>query len=180
VSLLSNIQLMGRYNQWMNARLYEAAGKLPITIIKEDQKAFFGSIHGTLNHLMVGDILWLKRFAAHPSKYPALDFIRQADTPTTLKQILYEDFAVLSEKRAKLDLAIVAWTSELAEPDLKMHLTYHNTKGEAFSRVFGSLILHLFNHQTHHRGQVTTLLFQSGVDVGVTDLLALIPDVRHP
>jgi len=86
---------------------------------------------------------------------------------------------VLSEKRAKLDLAIVAWTSELTEPDLKMHLTYHNTKGVAFSRVFGSLILHLFNHQTHHRGQVTTLLFQSGVDVGVTDLHALIPDVWH-
>jgi uncharacterized damage-inducible protein DinB len=166
---------MGSYNQWMNARLYEAVEKLPVAVINEDKKAFFRSILGTLNHIMVGDILWLKRFAAHPSHPQALDLIRQLDTPMALTQILYEDLALLTEMRTKFDSAIVAWTDELTEQDLETDLTYANTKGIVSTRTFGLLIVHFFNHQTHHRGQVTTLLHQEGVDVGVTDLLALIP-----
>ncbi len=174
MTLLSSIRLMGSYNQWMNARLYEAANKLPFEVIREDKKAFFGSILGTLNHIMVGDILWLKRFATHSSSQQALDLVRQLDTPTALTQILYEDFFLLAEMRTKLDSAIVAWTDELTEQDLETDLTYANTKGVVSMRAFGSLILHFFNHQTHHRGQVTTLLHQEDIDVGVTDLLTLI------
>jgi uncharacterized damage-inducible protein DinB len=175
VTLLSSIRLMGSYNQWMNARLYEAAGKLPISVVNEDKKAFFGSILGTLNHIIVGDILWLKRFATHPSYHQALELVRQLDTPTALTQILYEDLALLAGMRTKLDSAIVAWTDELTEQELETNLTYANTKGEVSTRTFGLLVIHFFNHQTHHRGQVTTLLYQEGIDVGVTDLLALIP-----
>jgi uncharacterized damage-inducible protein DinB len=166
---------MGSYNQWMNARLYESANKLPVAVIQEDKKAFFSSILGTLNRIMVGDILWLKRFAMCPSHPQALDLVRQLDTPTALTQILYEDFSLLTEMRTKLDSAIVMWTNELTEQDLETDLTYANTKGIVSTRPFGFLIMHFFNHQTHHRGQVTTLLHQEGVDVGITDLLALIP-----
>jgi uncharacterized damage-inducible protein DinB len=115
VTLLGSIRLMGSYNQWMNARLYEAASKLPVAVVNEDKKAFFGSILGTLNHIMLGDILWLKRFAMHPSHHQALDFVRQLDTPTALTQILYEDLALLAGMRIKLDSDIVMWTNELTE-----------------------------------------------------------------
>ncbi len=175
MTLLNNLRLMGSYNQWMNARLYEAANKLTVEVIKEDKKAFFGSILGTLNHIMVGDILWLRRFATHPSHPQALELVRQLDTPTTLTQILYEDFSLLTKMRTKLDSDIVAWTDELTEQDLETDLTYANTKGIVSTRPFGFLVMHFFNHQTHHRGQVTTLLQQEGVEVGVTDLLVMIP-----
>jgi uncharacterized damage-inducible protein DinB len=175
MTLLSSIRLMGSYNQWMNARLYEAANKLPVAAIKKDKKAFFGSILGTLNHIMVGDILWLKRFAAHPSPLHALDLIRQLEKPIALTQILYEDFSLLTKMRTKIDSDIVAWTDELTEQDLETDLAYANTKGVVSTRNFGLLIVHFFNHQTHHRGQITTLLHQEDVDVGVTDLLTLIP-----
>jgi len=176
MTALSNIRLMARYNEWMNARLYSAAGRLPTSVLQEDKKAYFGSILGTLNHIMVGDILWLKRFALHPSQPKSLEPIRNVTAPTSLDEILCQDFQTLSQERAKLDALIIAWANELADPDLESDLSYRSTKGIVSTRNLGSLIMHFFNHQTHHRGQVTTLLFQSGVDVGITDLVVSIPE----
>ena len=84
--------------------------------------------------------------------------------------------ATLSEERKKLDAIIIAWAAELSPADLDHVLDYRNMKGVPQRKLYGSLVLNLFNHQTHHRGQATTLLSQAGLDVGVTDLLALIPE----
>ncbi|MBS0336350.1 MAG: DinB family protein [Proteobacteria bacterium] len=168
--------MMAAYNEWMNARLYEAAAKLPAAELAKDRGAFFGSILGTLNHLVVGDTLWLKRFAAHPSNPAALDPVRALAQPTALNQVLFTDLAELRARRDLLDKAIVAWAAGLSDADLAHVLHYANSKGIRSQKRFSSLITHFFNHQTHHRGQATTLLFQAGQDVGVTDLLALIPN----
>jgi uncharacterized damage-inducible protein DinB len=176
VDLLSHFRLLGEYNQWMNAKLYAMCSALPREELEADKKAFFGSILGTLNHIVVGDIIWLKRFAAHPSQHSALDPIRNMAHPKSLDQMLHSDFNRLKEEREKLDTVIIAWCDELHETDLHHHLGYHNMRGEPAIKAVDSLILHFFNHQTHHRGQTTTLLSQQGLDVGVTDLLALIPD----
>jgi uncharacterized damage-inducible protein DinB len=149
---------------------------LPAEVLAADQKAFFGSILGTLNHLLVADTIWLKRFAAHPANYPALEALRQAALPTSLDQCLFTDFQELAAHRTWLDRLIVAWAASIAEMDLDHALSYANTKGVHASRNFFSLLMHFFNHQTHHRGQATTLLSQAGCDVGLTDLLALIPN----
>ena len=172
----SHIVLMAAYNEWMNARLYAAAGKLSAAELAADRKAFFGSILGTLNHIAVGDTLWLKRFATHPSGHAALDPVRALPVPAALNQILFTDLAGLIERRKLLDRVIIAWAAALSEQDLRHVLHYVNTKGVAAHRRFSSLVAHFFNHQTHHRGQASTLLFQAGQDVGVTDLLALIPN----
>ena len=79
-------------------------------------------------------------------------------------------------RRLRLDAIIDAMAAELRPADLEQVLVYRNTRGQAFRKYFGSLLLHVFNHQTHHRGQASTLLTQAGVDIGVTDLLVLIPD----
>ena len=167
---------MAAYNEWMNAKLYEAAGKLSAQELAADRKAFFGSILGTLNHIVVGDTGWLKRFAAHPAGYPALDPVRQLPAPASLDQVLFADFTALRAHRAMLDAVIKRWAAEVRDEHLGHVLNYRNFKGIEAQRRFGSLIMHFFNHQTHHRGQATTLLFQTGQDVGVTDLLALIPN----
>ena len=176
MSLCEHIVLMASYNEWMNAKLYEAAGRLSPQELAADRKAFFRSLLGTLNHIVVGDTIWLKRFAMHPAGHGALDPVRKLAMPSSLDQVLFADFPALSGRRKVLDDAINEWAASLTEDDLGQVLRYTNSKGVVGRRKFSSLVLHFFNHQTHHRGQATTLLRQAGQDVGVTDLLALIPN----
>ncbi|PSB02070.1 DinB family protein [Merismopedia glauca] len=176
MNLLPQIQLLSQYNRWMNQKVYQAASGLNEDVLIADKGAFFGSMLGTLNHILVADIIWLKRFSTHPTHHPILDSIRQTPQPKALNQILYSHFYELTNARHDLDELIILWCQELAETDLDVKLTYQSMKGETGIREFGSLVLHFFNHQSHHRGQVTTLLSQAGVDVGVTDLLVIIPN----
>ncbi len=171
---LEQIRLLARYNQAMNQRVYGTVAQLPPAEWTVDRGAFFRSISGTLNHIYVADIIWLQRFAVHPADYGVLLPVTRIEKPDFLDKIPYADFLELAAARESLDGTILAWTQEITESDLPYLLSYHNMRGEPHRKKFGSLILHLFNHQTHHRGQVTTLLSQLGWDVGVTDLLELI------
>lgn len=171
---IEQITLMANYNQWMNRKVYDAAGTLTDAQLILDRQAFFGSILGTLNHLMLGDTVWLKRFAEHPADFSALAPLSAIATPADLKQLAFVDLSELSAHRAWLDQLIIDWAYSLQESHLDQHLRYHNMRGVAAEKPFFGLLVHFFNHQTHHRGQVTTLLTQAGVDVGTTDLLALI------
>jgi uncharacterized damage-inducible protein DinB len=135
-----------------------------------------GSILGTFEHLVVADTLWLKRFATHPTAAPALAAVTALPDPTSLDQIQFGALSPLRERRDLLDRTIEAFVADLGEADLDRPLAYRNSKGLPFTKDFGALLTHFFNHQTHHRGQVTTLLSQAGVDPGVTDLLLLIPE----
>ena len=177
MSRCAHICLMADYNQWMNAKVYAAAASLAPDALRRERGAFFGSLLATLNHVMVGDTLWLQRFAAHPAGFPLLDPIRAITPPTSLTQPLFaaEDFAAMQAHRLWLDQAIVDWAASIAEADLDHLLDYRNSKGPN-RREFFSLLMHFFNHQTHHRGQASTLLSQSGLDVGDTDLLFRIPN----
>ena len=170
---IEHIVLMASYNQWMNRKLYDAANTLTDAELVMDRRAFFGSILGTLNHLALGDTVWLKRFALHPAGYPVLAPLAAIATPTDLKQLAFADIRELSAHRARLDQLIIDWVHTVRETDLDHRLHYHNMRGIAADKNFFSLLVHFFNHQTHHRGQATTLLTQAGVDVGDTDLLAL-------
>ncbi|MBB3232034.1 DinB family protein [Halomonas stenophila] len=179
MSLKNHFELLAAYNQQMNSKVYEAAGHLSATDLAKDRGAFFGSILRTLNHILVGDTIWLKRFATHPSCLNSLREVADIQNPTSLDQMLFGDLGSLSEQRIWLDRQIINWIAELSEVDLDFVLSYHSTKGVSANKRYSSLVLHFFNHQTHHRGQVSTLLSQAGVDVGVTDLLAQIPEETH-
>ncbi len=179
MSLKDHFELLAIYNQWMNSKVYECAGHLTAKDLTTDRQAFFGSILGTLNHILVGDTIWLKRFATHPSCLSSLREVAELPRPTSLDQIVFDDLGRLSEHRAWLDQMIVSWAAELSESDLDFVLAYRNSKGVPANKRFSSLVLHFFNHQTHHRGQVSTLLSQAGEDIGVTDLLAQIPEEAH-
>lgn len=176
MALKQNFELMAKYNQWMNDRLYNSLVGLSAFQLSKDQGAFFGSILGTLNHILVGDIIWLKRFSKHPSNYTSLSYVTSLDNPSSLSQIIYSDICTLTNVREKVDEAIVSFSLEASEQDYEVDLTYKNTKGQSFKKPFGYLVHHFYNHQTHHRGQVTTLLNQLNIDVGATDLLVVIPE----
>jgi uncharacterized damage-inducible protein DinB len=161
-TLLEAFSAMARYNAWMNERIYDCCERLPDAERRLDRGAFFRSIHGTLNHLLLGDRLWLSRFLAR--EYHA----------RTLADELYSDFAELRHERAKTDAEILEWVRVLDEDRLAGSLEFRSMVGNKqrkFPMWFA--VQQFFNHQTHHRGQVTTLLMQAGIDPGVTDLLWL-------
>lgn len=174
VNRTEHIALMANYNQWMNRKLYDAALTLTDAELARDRRAFFGSILGTLNHLALGDTVWLKRFAQHPAGYAALAPLNAVSAPADVKQLAFADIRELAAHRSWLDQLIVDWSHTVQEIDLDHRLHYSNMRGVSADKNFFSLLVHFFNHQTHHRGQATTLLTQAGLDVGTTDLLALI------
>lgn len=167
--------LMAHYNRWMNERMYDSAATLDAAALAADRGAFFGSILGTLNHIAVADTIWLHRFAQHEAAFGSLEALSGFARPTALTQPMAPDLAGLRGYRRELDALIERWAAELTPAHLAADLTYKNMAGVASTRSFAALVQHFFNHQTHHRGQASTLLFQAGVDVGVTDLLAVIP-----
>ncbi len=171
----TQLQLLATYNRWMNEKVYAAAATLGADELARDRGAFFASILGTLNHLVVADTLWLQRFARHPRHAQALAPVLALSTPAALDATVFAHLPELQRRRVELDGWIVDWITTITDDDLDGALAYANSKGQPQSRNFGGLLLHVFNHQTHHRGQVTTLLTQAGVDVGVTDLVALVP-----
>ena len=170
-----DIVLLASYNASMNRKLYAAAATLPQDVLLADRGAFFGSVLGTLNHIVAGDTIWLRRFMAHPSDFPSLRPMAGIAAPSGLAHRYSDDLDSLREHRVRLDAIIEALAAELSDADLAQPLLYRNARGD-FRKNFGALLLHLFNHQTHHRGQASTLLSQLDVDMGVTDLVEWIPE----
>ena len=176
MSLLNQFVLFAEYNKLMNQRIMESASQLSGEDLKADRGAFFKSVLGTLNHILVGDIIWLKRFSTHPASNKSLEYINQLSHPTSLNAILFDDLTDLKTERKRIDEIIINWVANLSENDIENCLSYHNMAGESQNRQIASLISHLFLHQVHHRGQATTLLSQSGIDFGDTDILEIIDD----
>jgi uncharacterized damage-inducible protein DinB len=164
---------LSRYNVWMNERLYQVALSLTDVARKRDRGAFFGSIHGTLNHLLLGDSVWMRRFTGDARHLPR-DSRGDLIAIQSLSQELYADFEELRSNRARLDESIVHWAKQLTDHALELPLSYKTITGAPQSHPLWQAVGHFFNHQTHHRGQVTTLLMQAGIDPGVTDLVALL------
>lgn len=149
-----------RYNRWANGRLYDACAKLSDAEYRKDRKAFFGSIHGTLNHLVVGDRIWLGRldYAEHGIK--------------RLDQILFDDFGELRRAREAEDARLIAWVEACDEAKLASILRYTSmATGQSSSLPVATVLAHVFNHQTHHRGQVHAMLTQTDVSAPPLDLL---------
>jgi uncharacterized damage-inducible protein DinB len=153
----------------MNAKVYSAAARLSDEERKRDRGAFFGSIHRTMNHILVADRVWLGRLAG---REPEPGFFG-VDGIKSLDQELFADFDELRREREKTDAAIDACVETFTAESLAgmFRLT---RRGETRDIPLWWVITHLFNHQTHHRGQLTTLLFQAGQDPGATDLFAML------
>ena len=167
--------LMAQYNRWMNRQLFEAAAALPEAEVMRDKGAFFGSLFHTLNHIAAADLIWLLRLVSVSQNQAQIKALQAFPQPHSLRFELAPQLNELWVLRQDLDA--LDWAAGLTQAQLASPLAYRNMAGVAHTKNLGALVMHFFNHQTHHRGQATTLLSQAGVDVGVTDLLALIPDL---
>lgn len=161
-------RVMARYNRWMNDKLYAVTAKLTDAERKADRGAFFGSLHRTWNHLLLADRVWLGRFAM-----ATLEDGELGPSIRSLDQELYADFEQLVRERARTDDELDAFVATLTHERLAAPLRFVR-RGAMNELPLWHAVAHLFNHQTHHRGQITTLLMQTGHDPGVTDLVAML------
>ncbi|MGE0874991.1 MAG: DinB family protein [Burkholderiales bacterium] len=158
----AHFERMARYNAWANARLYAAARKLPDEAYRRNVGAFFGSLHGTLNHLLVTDRIWMRRIT------------REGDHPAKLDAIMFDDLGALDGARKAEDDRILRYVDGLGEEDIDRRVDYATTSGVRQRNRLGDILVHLFNHQTHHRGQAHAILTVLGVaEPPVLDLLAM-------
>jgi uncharacterized damage-inducible protein DinB len=161
--LTDHVRRFARYNRWANQRLYDACAALPDAEYHAPRPSFFGSIHATLNHILVGDSIWLGRFTG---KVPT--------QLTRLDMILHDTLGDLRAAREAKDAEIVAFADTLDEAKLNDTFTYANMAGQRFTDPLFPPLMHFFNHQTHHRGQVHGLLSHAGVKPPELDLIYFI------
>jgi uncharacterized damage-inducible protein DinB len=151
VALTTHLQTMAAYNAWANRRLYDTAGTLPEPLYRQSAGAYFDSLHGTLNHLLVADRIWMSRLTG------------TGEAPTRLNAILYDNLPDLRAAREAEDARIVAFVGTLGESDLDGVFHYATTSGRPQQQPRWESLVHLFNHQTHHRGQAHAILTRLGV-----------------
>ena len=158
------VQRMTRYNRWQNENLYGVADRLPATERQRERGAFFGSIHKTLSHLLWADRIWMSRFTDVPKP--------QAGIPESVS--LYPDWDNLKSERAVFDRTMIDWADTIGDDWLATDQTFFSaaTKRE-WTRPRWVLVTHMFNHQTHHRGQVHCMLTQAGGKPSDTDLTVM-------
>ncbi len=154
------------YNQWVNKRLYDALSQLSEQEMQKDLGAFFGTLTGTLNHLLVGDLLWMQRFDKGGLK------------PETLDTVLHENFAELRKHREETDERIIRFISGCSNDYLASHMAYRTSAGIDCRDRISDMLTHMFNHQTHHRGQCHHMLSQLGKAPPPLDMIYFIRELE--
>jgi len=160
---VNNIALMARFNTWVNNRVYGCVAELSEADYRMDRKAYFGSIHNTLNHLLAVDRAWTCRIKGTDHGITSLD------------QILYDEFDSLRAARAAEDAALIELVDGLSDEELRRHVTYSFMAGDgSHTNRCDHILITLFNHQTHHRGQIHAMLTQQDIDPPPLDVIVFL------
>ncbi|MGY5806271.1 DinB family protein [Rhizobium sp. LEGMi198b] len=167
--MLRHYRMFADYNRWANALLYDAAAELSDAEYREDRGAFFGSLHGTLNHILVGDRAWMHRFTGI------------GEMPAALNIILHDNFTDLRAAREAEDRRIINWMDTLDDEALAADITYTPiTRPGVITHPLMPALTHFFNHQTHHRGQCHMILTAMGKPSLSLDLIYFVrTDGKH-
>ena len=157
------VQTMARYNQWQNEGMAATAATLDSAALKADRGAFFGSILGTMNHLLWADRIWMARLAGWPAPPGGIPQ-SVALTPT---------LAAWRAERQRVDGRLLLWADGLRPARLRGELEWFSAaQGQEKKAPVALCVMHMFNHQTHHRGQIHAMLTAAGATPQVTDLFA--------
>ena len=157
---MNNLALMARFNQWVNGHIYDSVAELTDAEYRRDRKAFFGSIHHTLNHLLVVDRLWSGRIRGIDHGITAL-----TETP-------YDDFDALRAAREREDIGLIELVDSIDEGRMTSPVVYVRILGDGEQRTrLDHILITLYNHQTHHRGQIHAMLTQAGVTPADIDII---------
>ena len=160
--MLDAFKLFARYNRVANERLYEPCGQLSLAEYRRERQGSFGSIQALLNHILLGDRIWMSRFAGGGKTTPPLN------------TLLFADFADLHAARVAQDAEIEHFFGTSDGSFLVLPLRYRNSLGKDCVEPAAEAVLHFFNHQTHHRGQVHVMLSEAGVTPPSLDMLRIL------
>jgi uncharacterized damage-inducible protein DinB len=158
MDLLDSFRMLARYNRGANQRLYDQVSQLDDVEYRQQRQVSFSSFHALLNHMLLGDQIWMARFAGGGKTTPPLS------------TILFESFADLHSARLEQDSQIEVFFEKADDEFLRRPLRYVNSMGKEYTESSPLAVLHFFNHQTHHRGQVHTLLSQTPIKPPSLDL----------
>lgn len=156
---LARYRMFAAYNAWANGRIYDACAALPEAEYKADRRAFFGSLHGTLSHVLLADRIWMRRFTGAGETYDRLDVI------------LADDLVGLRALRKGEDERIAAFVETIEPAALEAPFRYRNMAGVGLEQPLSTALDHVFNHQSHHRGQAHCLLSLAGAEPPALDLV---------
>ena len=165
----THFQMMAGYNRWANARLYAAVAGLPDEVYRRDVGLFFGSVHRTLNHLVLTDLIWLRRIDG-----------KGEDMGVALDRVLYEDHRDLVAARLATDDRLGGFIDAIPEEGFADDFRYSNTAGVPFTQPLAQILAHLFNHQTHHRGQTHSGLSILGAAPPSLDMIGFHRGIAAP
>ena len=158
--MLLDLPNAARYNAWANKRIHEVCAKLDHDALWCDRGAFFGSIMGTLNHILLADVLYRQRLEKQPVTFNKLD------------EIIHEQFEPLTSHQAENDAWYIEYCENLADGELDGTLSFDTVEtGEYFSLPLRRCLTNLFQHQIHHRGQTHHMLSHAGIDPPPVDFI---------
>ena len=165
----AHFQMLAGYNRWANARIYAAAAALPDEAYRRDVGLFFGSVHRTLNHLVLTDLIWLRRIDG-----------KGEDMGVALNRVLYADHRDLVAARLAADDRLGGFIDSIPEEGFAVDYHYSNTAGVPFTQPLAQILAHLFNHQAHHRGQAHSGLSILGACPQSLDMIGFHRGVSAP
>jgi uncharacterized damage-inducible protein DinB len=148
----AHFEMLARYNQWVNTKLYSMAAALPDEAYRRNVGAFFRSLHGTLNHLLTADRIWLRRLT------------HEGDHPKALDAIVFDDLPALRAARESDDLRLIRFVEQLPATQFEQQWDYQTMNGTPQRQPIREILAHVFNHQAHHRGQAHAILTILGVN----------------
>lgn len=173
---MKNFIMMSLYNQRINVQLMESCLKLPNHILKKETHSFFPNIISYWNHLLFGDLILVGRLALNEIANLSPQDLLVFPTPQAPKDIYFSTLLDIAVIRAQLDKLIIQYCSNLTEADCDKFITYTTTEGIEITRAVADVTQHIFNHQAHHRGQLTCVLSQFGVDYACMDLPVIVAE----
>lgn len=174
MSLIKNFRMLALYNQRVNEQLLEVCAELPNDILNTDTKSFFPTIIDYWNHILFGDLILLGRIAANEVAGLSKEDFSSFPTPKSPTDNYFTTIKDIAALRAKFDELLISYCNSLIESDIKKIITYTTTEGEVMTKAVADITQHIFNHQTHHQGQLTCVLSQFGADYGCMDLPVIV------
>ena len=176
MSLAKNFRMLSHYNQRINTQLIDCCTSLSNDVLVKETNSFFSNVISYWNHILFGDLILLGRLASNHIAGISLNDFTECPTPKSPNDIYHNKFSDIAILRKAVDELIIKYSSNLTDDDCQKFITYQTTEGESITKAVSDVTQHIFNHQAHHRGQLTCVLSQIGVNYGCMDLPVIVPE----
>jgi len=160
----------------MNAQLLDSCSTLSNDLLKKETHSFFPNIISYWNHILFGDLILINRLALNQIGQLSTADLTSFPTAESAQDIYYSNLSDIADLRKQVDELLIQFSNNLTEDECDKHISYTSTEGVSVTKAVADVTQHIFNHQTHHRGQLSCVLSQLGVDYGCMDLPVIVSE----